>query len=63
MSVLPEDKKGLDDFEELSRSWDWHVRRKVAGASDTPGNVLDALSRDKVQWVREAVAGNARASP
>ena len=29
MSVLPEDKKGLDDVEELSRSWDWHVRRKA----------------------------------
>ena len=63
MSTQPEDKKGQDDPEELSRAWDWHVRRKVAWSADTPEKILDTLSRDKVQWVREAVAGNSRASP
>ena len=63
MGERSEGKKGLDDVEELSRSLDWHVRRKVAWSADTPGNILDTLALDKVQWVREAVAGNSRASP
>ena len=41
MSALPEDKKGPDDPEELSRAWDWHVRRKVAWSADTPEKILD----------------------
>ena len=62
MSGLCEEKKGGVDPEELSLSWDWHVRRKVAWNADTPEKILDALARDGVQWVREAVAGNASAS-
>ncbi|MFZ3148100.1 MAG: hypothetical protein WA137_03580, partial [Methanothrix sp.] len=61
-SDRPEDKDGQNDPEELSSSWDWHVRRKVAWNADTPEKILDALARDKVQWVREAVAGNTSAS-
>ena len=45
-----------DDAEDLSRSWDWHVRRKVAWSADTSEKILDLLARDRVQWVREAVA-------
>ena len=44
MSAQPEDKKGQDDPEELSRAWDWHVRRKVAWSADTPEKILDTLS-------------------
>ena len=59
MSMLSEDKKKADDPEELSRSWDWHVRRKVAWSSEASEKILEQLSRDSSQWVREAVAGNA----
>ncbi len=63
MSTLSDDKKGPDDPEELSRSWDWHVRRKLAWSSETSEKILDLLAREASQWVREAVAGNARTSP
>ncbi|MDD4488192.1 MAG: hypothetical protein PHD34_05875, partial [Methanothrix soehngenii] len=61
--MLSENSEGnldlKEDPEELSRSWDWHVRRKLAWNSDTPVEILSYLARDQVQWVREAVAGNA----
>ena len=51
-----------EDPKVLSQSWDWHVRRKMAWNPDTPEEILSDLARDKVQWVKEAVAGNAHAS-
>jgi hypothetical protein len=48
------------DLSEQSKSWDWHVRRKVAWNTCTPEDILRQLARDEVQWVREAVAGNGR---
>src|SRR5512136_1396711 len=49
-----------DDLSELSRSRDWHDRRKAAWNPSAPVETLKVLSSDKVQWVREAVAGNVR---
>ena len=51
-----------EDTKEISQSWDWHVRRKLAWNPDTPEEILSDLASDKVQWVKEAVAGNAHAS-
>ena len=48
------------DLAELAKSRDWHDRRKVAWNPETTEEILLALSRDEVQWVREAVAGNSR---
>ena len=41
-----------DEQEELLKSWDWHVRRKLAWSPDTRENILETLARDSVQWVR-----------
>ena len=57
-----ENKKENSDLNEISRSWDWHVRRKLAWNPDTPEEILQFLAKDAVQWVREAVAGNANVS-
>jgi hypothetical protein len=48
------------DLSEQSKSWDWHVRRKVAWNKCISDYILRQLSTDEVQWVREAVAGNGR---
>lgn len=51
-------KEAKADIEQLSRSWDWHVRRKAAWCPDAPAAVLETLPGSKP--VREAVAGNER---
>src|SRR5512137_1831235 len=46
----------------LSRSMDWHIRKKVVWNPATSEDILEYLAADPVQWVREAVANSPRIS-